>query len=133
VATVHDNYQRGEPGPPYPSDVFHVYATADTPWVGQTLSHCTSVKSSGVSSNTATVEATKFVGPHKSHMHQYIIKCLFIWTQPARALNDTGGGYHLGALNLRSRLLSTFPFSILHFLLIAPPGLQLCQHSRTSC
>jgi hypothetical protein len=27
------------------------------------------VKYSGVSSNSVTVEATKFVGPHKSHMH----------------------------------------------------------------
>jgi hypothetical protein len=26
------------------------------------------------SSNSATIEATKFVGPHKSRMHQYIIK-----------------------------------------------------------
>jgi hypothetical protein len=44
-----------------------------------------------------------------------------------RALTDTGGGYHLGAPNLRSRPLSTFPSSILHFPLIALPGLQLCQ------
>jgi hypothetical protein len=27
-----------------------------------------------VSSNSAADEATKFVGPHKSHMRQYIIK-----------------------------------------------------------
>jgi hypothetical protein len=31
------------------------------------------VKYSGVSSNSATVEATKFAGPSKSHMYQYII------------------------------------------------------------
>jgi hypothetical protein len=37
-------------------------------WVAHTLSQCTSVKQGKVSSNTATVEATKFVGPHKSHM-----------------------------------------------------------------
>jgi hypothetical protein len=54
-------------------------------------------------------------------------KCLFIQTKPTRALIDTGGGYHLGALNLWSRPLSTFPSSILHFALIAPLGLQLCQ------
>jgi hypothetical protein len=29
-------------------------------------------------------------------------KCLFIRTQPTRSLIDTGGGYHLGALNIRS-------------------------------
>jgi hypothetical protein len=54
-------------------------------------------------------------------------KCLFIRTQPTRALIDTGGGYHLGAPNIRSDHSSSFPSSILHFPLIAPPGLQLCQ------
>jgi hypothetical protein len=54
-------------------------------------------------------------------------KCLFIQTQPTRTLIDIGGGYHLGALNIRSDHSSSFPSSILHFLLIAPPGLQLCH------
>jgi hypothetical protein len=54
-------------------------------------------------------------------------KCLFIQTQSTGALIDTGGGYHLGAPNLWSRPLSTFPSSILHFPLIAMPGLQLCH------
>jgi hypothetical protein len=49
-------------------------------------------------------------------------KCLFIQTQSTRALIDTGGGYHLGAPNLRSIPLSTFPSSILHFPLTTPPG-----------
>jgi hypothetical protein len=52
-------------------------------------------------------------------------KCLFIRTQPTWALNDTGRGYHLGALNFRSDHSSSFPSSILHFPLIAPPGLIL--------
>jgi hypothetical protein len=54
-------------------------------------------------------------------------KCLFIQTQLTQALIDIGEVYHLGVLNLRSRPLSTFPSSILHFPLIALPGLQLCQ------
>jgi hypothetical protein len=54
-------------------------------------------------------------------------KCLFIWTQPTRALIDTNRGYHLGVPNLWSTPLSTFPSSILHFSLITPSGLQLCQ------
>jgi hypothetical protein len=54
-------------------------------------------------------------------------KCLFSQTQPTRALIDTGGGYHLGALNIRSDHSSSVPSSILYFFLIAPPGLQLCQ------
>jgi hypothetical protein len=54
-------------------------------------------------------------------------KCMFIRTQPTRALIDTGRGYHLGASNIRSDHSSSFPSSILHFPLIVPPGLQLCQ------
>ncbi len=44
-----------------------------------------------------------------------------------QSLINTGGGYHLGALNFRSDHSSSFPSSILHFPLIAPPGLQLCH------
>jgi hypothetical protein len=54
-------------------------------------------------------------------------KCLFIRTQSTRALIDTGGGYHLRALNIRSDHSSSFPSSILYCPLIALPGLQLCQ------
>jgi hypothetical protein len=54
-------------------------------------------------------------------------KCLFIWTQPTRVLNDIGGGYHLGALNFRSDHSSSFPSTIIYFPLIAPPGVQLCH------
>jgi hypothetical protein len=54
-------------------------------------------------------------------------KCVFIRTQPTQALNDTGGGYHLGALNIRSDHSSSFPSSILHFPLITLPSLRLCQ------
>jgi hypothetical protein len=54
-------------------------------------------------------------------------KCLFNRTQLTQALIGTGGGYHLEALNIRSDHSSSFLSSILHFPLIAPPGLQLCQ------
>jgi hypothetical protein len=54
-------------------------------------------------------------------------KCLFIRTQPMRALIDTGGGYHLEAPNIRSDYSPFFSSSILHFPLSAPPDLQLCQ------
>jgi hypothetical protein len=54
-------------------------------------------------------------------------KWLFIRTQPTRALNDTGGGYHIRALNIRSDHSSSSPSSILHFPLIAPSDLQLYQ------
>ncbi len=78
MVIVHNDYQRVESGPPYPSAVFHSYASTDTPSVAQTLSFCTPVKHGGVSSNSATVEVTMFVGPHKSRMRQYIINaCSF--------------------------------------------------------
>jgi hypothetical protein len=54
-------------------------------------------------------------------------KWLFNRAQPTQALIDTGGGYHLGAPNIRSDHSSSFPSSILHFFLIVPPDLQLCQ------
>jgi hypothetical protein len=44
-----------------------------------------------------------------------------------QSLTDTGGGYHLGALNFRSYHSPSFPSSILHFSLIAMSSLQLCQ------
>jgi hypothetical protein len=109
VATVHDDYQRVEPDPPYPSVVFHAYASADTLWVARTLSHSTPVKYGGISSNSATVEATQCVGLHISCMCQYIIRWEFNQIQPTRVLINTGGGYHRAAPNLRSRPLSTFP------------------------
>jgi hypothetical protein len=83
VATIHDAVKESGRVLPRTSAVFHMYASVDTPWVARTLSHSTPVKQG------------KVAGPHKSHMHQYIIKCLLIRAQPTQALIDTGGGYHL--------------------------------------
>jgi hypothetical protein len=44
--------------------------------------------------------------------------------QPTRALIDTGGDYHLGALNFRSDQSSSFSSNILPFSLIVLSGLQ---------
>jgi hypothetical protein len=58
-----------------------------------------------------------------SRMHRYIQ--VLVYSDPTnRALIDTGGGYHLGALNFISDH-SSFPSSILPFPLIVPPGLIL--------
>jgi hypothetical protein len=57
---------------PHPSAVFHIKTLTVSLWVAQTLSQCTSMKRGKVSSNSATVEATKFVRPYKSYMLQYI-------------------------------------------------------------
>jgi hypothetical protein len=126
VATIHDVTKKSGRVLPQPSAIFHEYASADTPWVAHTLSHCTPVKRGKVSSNSSTHEATQF-GDSICPVCVSTFKCMFIRTQLMQALIDTGRGYHLGALNLRSRPLSTFPSGILHFPLIALPGLQLCQ------
>jgi hypothetical protein len=104
--------------------VFHAYASADTPWVTHALSHFTSVRYGRTAFVSAAHDATQFwdsICP----VCVSTFMCLFIWTQSTRALIDTGRSYHLEALNIRSDHSPSFPSSILHFLRIAPPGLQL--------
>jgi hypothetical protein len=72
-----------------------------------------------------TVEATKFVGPHKSRMHRYIINACCSGAQLTRPLIDTGGGYHCRSSKHENRPFSPFPSGILYFPLVAPPGLNL--------
>jgi hypothetical protein len=61
----------------------------------------TSIKYGGMTLNSATVEATKFVGPYKPHMHQYIIELAhqgqMIGPQSTRARATT-----LRALNMKT-------------------------------
>jgi hypothetical protein len=65
VAIVYDAIKGSGWIPPHHSAVFHTYASADTPWVLQTLSHYTPVKRDKVSSNSVMHDATQFVGPHE--------------------------------------------------------------------
>jgi hypothetical protein len=148
VATVHDTVRESGWVLPRPSTVFHAYASADTLRVAQILYDCTPVKRGKVSSNSLTHEATQFrdsICP----VCASTFRCLFNRAQPTRALIDTGGGYHLRALNFRPyshpRLVvpyshTRFPSSILRFPLIALLGLILnhsinyssSQHSNTN-
>jgi hypothetical protein len=106
--------------------VFQAHASVDTPWVAHALSHFTSVRYGRLAFVSATHDASQFVDSI-CPVCVSTFKCLFIQTQPTRALIDTSGGYHLEALNIRSDHSPSFPSSILHFPLIAPLGLQLCQ------
>jgi hypothetical protein len=106
--------------------VFHAYALADTPWVAHALSHYTSVRYGRIVSISVAHDATQF-GDSICPVCISTFKCLFIRTQPMWALIDTSGGYHHEALNIGSDYSPSFPSSILHFPLIAPPGLQLCH------
>jgi hypothetical protein len=104
-----------------------MYDSTDTPWVAQTLFHYRPVKQGKVSSNSSIHKTTKF-GDSICLVCVSTFKCLFNRAQPARALTDTGCGYHLGALNFISDYSSSFSSSIIPFPLIAPLGLQLCQY-----
>jgi hypothetical protein len=107
--------------------VFHAYASTDTPWVAHALSYFTSVRYGRIASISAAHDATQFrdsICPVCINTFKY----LFNRAQPTRALLDTGGDYHLETLNIISDHSPSFPCSILHFSLIAPPGLIL-NHS----
>jgi hypothetical protein len=126
VVTIHDEAKKSGWVLPHPSVVFPVYASVNTPWVTQTLSHCTPVKRDKVSSNLSTHQATKF----EDSICPVCIstfKWLFNRAQVMQALTDTGGGHLLGAPNFRLDHSPSFPSSILSIPLIAPPSLQLCQ------
>jgi hypothetical protein len=64
--------------------------------------------------------------PMKFRMRQYTAQTCSSGLDD-RSLTDTGRGYHLGAMNFKLDDSSSFPYSILHFPLIALPGLQLCH------
>jgi hypothetical protein len=91
---------------PCPSTIFHVKTLTGSPWVAWTLSHCTSVKRDNVLSKSVTVEATKFIEPHKTRMRQYIINVCCNGTQSMWPLIDTSRGYHLRSSKYENRPLS---------------------------
>jgi hypothetical protein len=126
VATIHDETEETIRAHLTLVHIFHTYASADTLWVAHALSWCTPVRYGRITSVSVTHKATKF-GDSICPVCISTFKCLFIQTQPMSALTNTGGGYHLRALNFRSDYSPSFPSSILSFSLIALPGLQLCQ------
>jgi hypothetical protein len=127
VATIHDEVKETIRAHLTLEHIFHAYASTDTPWVAHALSHYTPARYARISSISATHDATQF-GDSICPVYISTFKCLFIQTQPTWALTDTGEGYHLEASNIRSDHSPSFPSSILHFPLIAPPSLIL-NHS----
>jgi hypothetical protein len=114
VATIHDEVKETIRAHLTLVHIFHVYASADTPWVAHALSHYIFVRYGRIVSVSAAHDATQF-GDSRCLVCVSTFKCLFIRTQPTRTLTDTGGGYHLGAPNIRSDHSPSFPSSILHF------------------
>jgi hypothetical protein len=126
VATIHDEVKETIRAHLTLVHIFHAYASVDTPWVAHALSHYTPVRYGRIVSVSAAHDATQF-GDSICPVCVSTFKYLFIWTQPTRALIDTGRRYHLEVPNIRSDHSPSFPSNILHFPLIAPPGLQICQ------
>jgi hypothetical protein len=131
VATIHDEVKETIRAHLTLVHVFHTYASVDTSWVADALSRCTPVRYGRIASVSVTHEATQF-GDFIYPVCVSTFKCLFIRTQPTWVLTDTGGGYHLGASNIRSDHSPSFASSILPFPLIALHDLQLCQ-TCSSC
>jgi hypothetical protein len=119
VATIHDEVKEIIRAHLTLVHVFREYASTDTPWVAHALSHFTFIRYGRIASISTAHDATQF--------GDFI--CLFNRAQPTRALIDTGGGYHLEALNIRSDHSPSFPSSILHFLLIAHLISNYANHS----
>jgi hypothetical protein len=65
VATVHNTVKEMIKAHLTLVHVFHAYASADTPWVADALSHCTPVRYGRIASVSVAHEATQFTGPHK--------------------------------------------------------------------
>jgi hypothetical protein len=126
VATIHDEVKETIRAHLTLVHVFHTYASTDTPWVAYALSHFTFVRYGRITFVSAAHNTTQF-GDSIYPICVSTFKCSFNMTQPTRALIDTDEGYHLEAPNIRSNHSLSFPSSILHFLLIAPPNLQLCH------
>jgi hypothetical protein len=115
VTTFHEDYQRVELGPPYPSAIFHMKTSTGSPWVAETLSQCHPWSTMGVSSNSGIIEATKFAGPHESCMCQYIIN-LVHRGQTIGPQSTLAGATTFGAPNIKTDhsqlfcpVFSTFP------------------------
>jgi hypothetical protein len=119
--------QGDDQGPPHPSARLSHACLGGHTVGGHALSHCTPIRYGRIAFVSAAHDATKF-GDSIYLVCVSTFKCLFIRTQPTRALTDTGGSYHLGAPNFGSDHASSFSSGILPFALIAPLGLIL-NHS----
>jgi hypothetical protein len=129
VATIHDVTKKSGWVLPHPSVVIHVHASSDTQWVARTLSHYTSVKRGKVSSNSSTHEATHFED-FICFVCVSIVQMVIHHGSTSAGLNRHRRGQQpwSSEYQIRSDHPPSFSSSILHFPLIAPPGLIL-NHS----
>jgi hypothetical protein len=83
------------------SAVFHMKTSMGSLWAARTLSQCHPWSTVGCHPNSATVKATKFVGPHKSRMHQYIINLVHLG-QAIGPQSTQAGATTFEALNMKT-------------------------------
>jgi hypothetical protein len=126
VATVHDTVKETIRAHLTLVHVFHAYASAHTPWVAHALSHYTHVRYGRISSVSAAHNATQF----GDSICSVCISTFQILVQ--QGSTDAGLNRHRRGLlpwssEYQIRPLPSFPSNILHFPLIAPSGLQLCE------
>jgi hypothetical protein len=75
-------------------------------------------------SNSTTIKPTKFAGPHKSHMRQYIIDACPTGPNRCGPYLTQAGATTFGAPNMKTIDSLPFPSDILHFALVAPSCLM---------
>jgi hypothetical protein len=126
VATIHDAMQEMIRAHLTLVHIFHMYASADTPWVAHALSHCTPVRYGRIAFISATHDATQF-GDSICHVCVNTFQMLVHSDPTDGGLNRHRRGLPPWSSEYHIIPLPFLPSSILHFPLIAPPGLQLCQ------
>jgi hypothetical protein len=123
VVTFHNVYQRVEPGPPYPSVVFHAKTSMGSLWVAQTLSQWHPWSTVGCRPTQQPSNLLSLRDPINPVYTSTQLNACCNRTQPTRSLIDTDGGFHLRSSEYENNPLSTFPSSILHFPLVVLSGL----------
>jgi hypothetical protein len=123
VTTFRDDYQRVEPGPPYPSVVFNAKTSTGSPWVVRTLFQChpwSTVGCRPTQQPSTLLTLRNLINPvcASTQPNTY---CNMV--QPTQSLIDSGSGYHIKSSEYEDRALSTFPSGILHFSLLVLPDL----------
>jgi hypothetical protein len=115
VATFRDDYQRVEPGPPYPSVVFHTKTSMGSPWVARILSQCYPRSTVGCHPTQRSSTLLSLWDPINPICDSTQLNACCNRAQLTQSLIDTGGGYHLRSSKNENRPLSTLPYDILYF------------------
>jgi hypothetical protein len=123
----------------YPSAVFHAKTSTGSPWMARTLSQCHPWSTVGCRPTQRLSTLLSLRAPINTICANTQLNACCNRAQPTRSLINTGGAYHLRSFEYENRPFSTFPSDILHFPLVAPPGLTWsyksnCEHKphRTS-